>query len=196
MPVEVITEAYQAGHKIFGENKVQELVFKHPLLPEDIEWHFIGHLQSNKVKAVAPLVKLIHSVDSEKLLRLIDAEGNRLGRSIDCLLQIRIAHEETKFGMHADEATQLCRAYLDRQYHHVRIRGLMGMATFTNDMQIIRDEFAFLADYYHELKQTIFPHDHAFAELSIGMSGDFEIAIRAGATIIRIGSLIFGERNH
>ena len=195
MTIEKIREAYQSGHKLFGENKVQELLAKYPLLPGDIEWHFVGHLQTNKVKLIVPVVKMIHSVDSENLLQLIDKEGKNLGRSVECLLQIRIAREESKFGLKPDSAGQLIDAYRNKEFKNIVLKGLMGMATFTNDLQLIKEEFEFLAGFFHELKNTVFQHDAAFCELSMGMSGDYLIAIKAGATMVRIGSLIFGDRN-
>ena len=191
-----VMEAYRAGQRLFGENKVQELLKKQPLLPADVEWHFIGHLQTNKVKLVVPLVRLIHSVDSEKLLWHIDKEGQRLGKRISCLLQVKIAREESKYGMEKNDATQLLNTYLHHKFSFVEIRGLMGMATLTKDQEQISKEFAFLAACYHELKQGLFAQNEAFQEISMGMSGDYRIALENGSTMVRIGSLIFGERIH
>lgn len=196
MGVERIMEAYQAGQRIFGENKVQELLEKQPLLPDDVEWHFIGHLQTNKVKLVVPLVKLIHAVDSEKLLQHIDREGQRIGRKIECLLQVKIAREESKFGLRREDATRLLKAYLQDEFRFVTIRGLMGMATFTSDTEQVGKEFAFLSAFYRELKDGLFAHDDGFREVSMGMSGDYDIAVKNGSTMVRIGSLIFGERTY
>jgi pyridoxal phosphate enzyme (YggS family) len=196
MPVELINEAYQAGQRVFGENKVQELVQKQPLLPSDIEWHLIGHLQTNKVKNVVPFVKMIHSVDSLKLLSQINTEAGKIDRTIDCLLQLRIAKEETKFGMSFDEAKELLNSDEFRNLSHVSINGLMGIATFTDDANLIKYEFAQLMEYFREIKKSWFSDAEAFKEISMGMSGDYKLAIEAGSTIVRIGSLIFGERNY
>ena len=195
-PVEDIREAYESGHKIFGENKVQELVDKHQELPQDIEWHMIGHLQSNKVKYIAPFVSLIHGVDKAKLLKVINKEGGKNNRVLDVLLQFHIAREETKFGFDHQEARELLASEAFRQYEYVRIRGVMGMATFTHDNEQIRSEFKELAHIFRNLKQEFFPDDPAFHEISMGMSNDYQIAIEEGATMVRIGSLIFGERNY
>jgi pyridoxal phosphate enzyme (YggS family) len=195
-PEAVILRAYHAGHKIFGENKVQELVAKHQNLPEDIEWHMIGHLQTNKVKYIAPFVHLIHSVDSIRLLNTIDREAAKINRIIDCLLQLKIAEEETKFGMSYDDIlTLLCSADF-KGCSNVRVTGLMGMATFTGDESRIEKEFEYLADSFRQIKDSFFKEKTYFCELSMGMSDDYKIAIKAGATIVRIGSLIFGEREY
>ncbi|HJZ41342.1 MAG TPA: YggS family pyridoxal phosphate-dependent enzyme [Bacteroidales bacterium] len=194
MPAEIIQEAYNAGHRAFGENKVQELTEKHPVLPADIEWHMIGHLQTNKVKYIVPFISLIHSIDSLKLLFEINKEAGKLNRRIDCLLQIRIAGEETKFGMSMADAVALLDSDEFKNLGSIRITGLMGMATFTDDRIRVRNEFSRLAACFKELKSKFFLHEPSFAELSMGMSGDYDIAIETGATILRIGSLIFGER--
>ena len=194
-PAEAVMEAYEAGQRLFGENKVQEMVAKQEVLPKDIEWHFIGHLQTNKVKYIAPFVTMIHSIDSLHLLTEVNRQAEKVGRVINVLLQIHIAHEETKFGMSFDE----CRALLNegtwKQLNHVRICGLMGMATFTDDMGQVDREFAGLQAFFEELKGNWFADDTAFKELSMGMTDDYPIAIRHGSTFVRIGTLIFGERN-
>lgn len=195
-PAEAVMEAYEAGQRLFGENKVQEMVAKQEVLPKDIEWHFIGHLQTNKVKYIAPFVAMIHSIDSLHLLTEVNRQAEKVGRVINVLLQIHIAHEETKFGMTFDE----CRALLNegtwKQLNHVRICGLMGMATFTDDMGQVEREFTGLQAFFEELKGNWFADDTAFKELSMGMTDDYPIAIRHGSTFVRIGTLIFGERNY
>ena len=195
-PAESIREAYQAGQRIFGESKAQELQAKHEALPGDIEWHFIGHLQTNKVKYIAPYVTLIHSIDSPHLLAEVDRQAAKAGRTVDCLLQVHIAREETKFGFTPDE----CRQYLASgqwgQLEHVRLCGLMGMATNTDDMQQVRREFDGLAALFREVKAAWFPQAPWFKELSMGMSHDYHEAIAAGSTLVRVGSHIFGERNY
>lgn len=195
-PNEDLTEAYEAGQRVFGESKVQEMTAKHEALPKDIEWHFIGHLQTNKVKYMAPYVAMIHGIDSYRLLEEVDRQAAKAGRTIDCLLQIHIAHEETKFGFSPDE----CRAMLAegqwRGLKHVRLCGLMGMATNTDDEAEIGREFAALKQLFDELKQTCFATDEAFKELSMGMTHDYHLAIEHGSTLVRIGTKIFGERNY
>jgi pyridoxal phosphate enzyme (YggS family) len=196
MPVELINEAYEAGQRVFGENKVQEIIVKQPQLPKDIEWHLIGHLQTNKVKYVVPFVKMIHSVDSLKLLSEINSEAAKINRTIDCLLQLRIAKEETKFGMSFDDAKELLDSDEFRSFTHVSVIGLMGIATFTDDTSLIKTEFAQMMDSFREIKKSWFSEVEAFKEISMGMSGDYNLAIEAGSTMVRIGSLIFGERNY
>ena len=196
MPAERIIEAYDAGQRIFGENRVQELLAKQPVLPSDIEWDFIGHLQTNKVKYVVPVVSLIHSADSSKLVRVISDEAVKAGKDINVLLQVRIALEETKFGMSAEEAQVIARDCIDGKFGNVIIRGLMGMATLTGDEEEIRKEFSFLSTLYREMKQDFFSLDQRFNTLSMGMSDDFRIAIEEGSTMIRIGSYIFGHRGN
>ena len=195
-PAEAILQAYQAGQRIFGESKAQELQAKHEALPGDIEWHFIGHLQTNKVKYIAPYVALIHSIDSPHLLAEVDRQAAKAGRTVDCLLQVHIAREETKFGFSPDE----CRQYLTsgewQALQHVRLCGLMGMATNTDDMQQVRREFDGLAVLFREVKAAWFPQAPWFKELSMGMSHDYHEAIAAGSTLVRVGSHIFGERNY
>jgi PLP dependent protein len=189
-PVEVILEAYKASHKIFGENKVQEMISKQPILPADVEWHLIGHLQTNKVKFVAPFVKLIHSVDSMKLLKEINKEAKKNNRKIDCLLQIHIAREETKSGLSFEEAENILNSDELKNLSNVRILGLMGMATNTNDQQIIRSEFKSLNIFFERLKIK----NPEFKILSTGMSSDYKIAVEEGSTMVRVGSAIFGNR--
>lgn len=196
MPNIRIQEAYDAGHRAFGENRVQELIEKHESLPGDMEWHLIGHLQTNKVKYIVPFVQLIHSVDSLKLLSEINREASRIGRKIDCLLQMRIASEDTKFGLTWDEARRILSSSEYNDFQSIRITGLMGMATFTDNIGQVKGEFMLLARYFQEIKNEWFSGVTSFKELSMGMSGDFRLAIEAGSTMVRIGSLIFGERNH
>ena len=195
-PVSSLQQAYDAGQRIFGESHVQELVEKEALLPKDIEWHFIGHLQTNKVKYLAPFVSLIHAVDSLKLLREINRQAERCQRTIPCLLQIHIAQEETKFGLTPDELRQLLEAGEWRELTHVQIAGLMCMATNTDDEGQIDSEFALAAKILQEVKTAFFSDDAAFCELSMGMSGDYLIALRHGSTLVRVGSMIFGERDY
>ena len=190
-PVADILALYHEGQRIFGENYVQELVGKQPLLPADIAWHFIGHLQSNKVKYIAAFVSLIHGVDSKKILTEITKQGEKLNRVIDCLLQVHIAKEETKFGLDENELHELL-ATNYTNFTNVRIRGLMGMASFTEDMEKVRNEFRFLKSLFDKYTFTI--HDSPFTILSMGMSADYKIAIEEGSNMVRIGSLLFGKR--
>lgn len=193
-PVEMIEEAYHAGQRIFGENHVQEMTQKHELLPKDIEWHFIGHLQTNKVKYIAPFVSLIHSVDSFKLLKEINKQAEKSQRVISCLLQIHIAQEETKFGFSFDECRTMLQEEDWKTLTHVQLCGVMGMATFTDDVQEVRNEFRSLKKFFDEIKENYFSHNDAFHEISMGMTDDYPIAIEEGSTLIRIGTKIFGER--
>lgn len=193
-PNTAIQEAYQAGQRIFGENKVQELVSKQEALPKDIQWHLIGHLQTNKVKYIAPFVSLIHSVDSFKLLKEIDKEGKKSERIIPCLLQVHIASEESKFGLSEAELEELIKRDDLSKLQHIKIVGLMGMATFTNTNAIVQKEFSFLKNLFEKLKSTSLPFNMEMKELSMGMSGDYLLAIEEGSTMVRIGSTIFGER--
>ncbi|MGE5394642.1 MAG: YggS family pyridoxal phosphate-dependent enzyme [Candidatus Saccharibacteria bacterium] len=195
-PAEDILEAYQHGQKVFGENKVQEMVGKYEILPKDIEWHFIGHLQTNKIKYMASFVHLIHGVDSFKLLKSIDSEARKAGRIISCLLQFHIAEEETKFGLSKEEAFEMLNSEAFQSLTNVAICGVMGMATFTDNEQQIRKEFATLKSYFEILKKEYFAQNPAFKEISMGMSGDYLLAIEEGSTMVRIGSSIFGERNY
>lgn len=195
-PVEAIREAYHAGQLDFGENKAQELSEKHPLLPADIRWHFIGHMQTNKVKYIAPFVHLIHAVDGLKLLKEINKQAVKNNRTIFCLLQFHIARESTKFGMNEQEARQLLNSREFRDMKNIQIQGVMGMATLTDDMARVRKEFRQLRLYFEQLKKGFFAQSPEFREISMGMSHDYKIAIDEGATIIRIGTAIFGERNY
>jgi pyridoxal phosphate enzyme (YggS family) len=183
---ELIIEAYGAGQRIFGENKVQELVEKEESLPKDIEWHMIGHLQTNKVKYIAPFVSLIHAVDSKKLIKEINKRAKQNNRVIPCLLQVHIAQEESKFGLDKDSVIEI----LKTDFPNVSILGLMGMATFTDNKNQVRKEFKYLKDIYDELKES----QPNFSILSMGMSGDYSVAIEEGSNMVRIGSYIFGER--
>ncbi|HET6226202.1 MAG TPA: YggS family pyridoxal phosphate-dependent enzyme [Bacteroidia bacterium] len=192
-PVQKLEELYQAGHNVFGENKVQEMVEKYEALPKDIQWHLIGHLQTNKVKFIAPFVHLIHSVDSLKLLQEINKQAQKNNRVIDCLLQVYIAKEETKFGLDMSEVEQLLASGSINELKNIRIRGLMGMASNTSNTAQIAAEFKSLADFFHQHKTTA-TNNLKFEVLSMGMSSDYEIAIRNGSTLIRVGSLIFGNR--
>lgn len=195
-PVEDILKIYNLGHKIFGENKVQELLSKVTALPDDIEWHLVGHLQSNKVKFIAPFINMIQSVDSLKLLQVINSEGEKNSRIINCMLQIHIAEEETKYGLSENEALQILSSSEFKSFNNVRICGFMGMATFTDNTVQIRKEFRGLVDFFQKIKSEFYKNVDCFREISIGMSGDYELAIMEGATIIRIGNLIFGERHY
>ena len=186
-PVASLLEAHQAGQRDFGENKVQELVDKASVLPQNIRWHMIGHLQRNKVKYIAPFVSLIHSVDSFRLLNEIDKQGKKNDRVIDCLMQVRIAQEETKFGLTFENCNEILN---QNNYTHVRIRGLMGMASFTDNQIQIESEFKSLAQYYKQYQDQ-----YDWDTLSMGMSGDYPLALSCGSTMIRVGSRIFGSRN-
>lgn len=192
---ERILEIYRQGQRIFGENRAQEMLEKHAALPADIEWHLIGHLQTNKVKYIAPFVRMIHSVDSLKLLQEIDKQALKNNRVIDCLLQFHIAREETKFGLDEAEARELLSGDIFKQLKNVRLCGVMGMATFTDDAAQVRSEFRRLKMIFDNLKNEFFPDDPHFREISMGMSGDWRIAVEEGSTMVRVGSLIFGERS-
>lgn len=193
-PLELLKEAYAAGQRHFGENRVQELEEKYNALPKDICWHMIGHLQSKKVKTIAPFVYLIHGVDSLKLLAEINKQALKNNRTIDCLLQFHIAQEETKFGFDLEEALEMLGSDEFAALKNVRLVGIMGMATFTDDKDQIRTEFKNLASYFEQLKSTHFYNEPSFTEISMGMSGDYAIAIEEGSTMVRIGSAIFGGR--
>lgn len=195
-PVSDIMEAYQVDLKRFGENKVQEMVEKHDQLPTDIEWHMIGHLQRNKVKYIVPFVHMIHSVDSFRLLEEINKQALKIGRVIPCLLQMHIAEEETKFGFSEEELKELLNSGKLDEMNNVLIRGLMGMATFTDDEQQIRKEFLGLKKIFEELKSMRTAKNIVIEELSMGMSSDYMIAMEEGSTMIRVGSAIFGERDY
>lgn len=192
-PVELIKEAYDAGQRDFGENYIQELTEKHTQLPEDIRWHAIGHLQSNKVKYIAPFVHLIHAVDSLKLLEEINKQAQKNSRVINCLLQIHIAKEETKFGFNFEECQAMLTADIFKKLKHVHVTGLMGMATNTEDLGQIRSEFHSLKSMFDKLSADMVP---SFNTLSMGMSSDYKTAIEEGSTLVRIGSSIFGERDY
>jgi PLP dependent protein len=193
-PVEVLKEAYEGGQRLFGENKVQEMTAKYEELPKDIEWHLIGHLQSNKVKYMAPFVSLIHSIDSLKLLEEVNKQALKNNRVIDCLLQVFIAQEETKFGLDYEEAEGLLNSSGLKNMQNIRITGLMGMATFTENKGQIRSEFKELKQFFEQVKTNIQQPNVDFRELSMGMSGDWQIAWEEGSTLVRIGSAIFGSR--
>jgi hypothetical protein len=190
-PIELILEAYNAGHRDFGENYVQELVSKHTTLPADIRWHFIGHLQTNKVKYIIPFVYLIHGVDSKKLLVEINKQAGKINRIVNVLLQVYIAKEETKFGLNEQEVSDIINEYLQKKYVNIQIVGFMGMASNTNNVEQIKKEFGYLAKLFNGYKEQI----NNFTILSIGMSNDYLLAIEAGSNMVRIGSAIFGERN-
>lgn len=190
-PVEDILELYNLGQRDFGENYVQELVAKYEQLPKDIRWHFIGHLQSNKVKQIAPFVSLIHSVDSEKLLKEINKEGNKNNRIIDCLLEVYIAKEESKFGLNEEELQALItRISNPDSFKNISVKGLMGMASFTDDKEVVRKEFRHLKSLFDKLQTT----NYKLQTISMGMSADYELAIEEGSNMVRIGSLLFGKR--
>lgn len=193
-PVEIIMEAYEAGQRDFGENKVQELREKEPVLPKDIRWHMIGHLQSNKVKYIASYVHLIHAVDSLKLLKEINKQAFKNKRTINCLLQVHIAEEDTKFGFDGQEIKSMLLSEDFRNLENIKIIGLMGMATYTDDEQQIRREFKSLKNLYDVLSLEIQATNIEMKELSIGMSGDYHLALEEGTTMIRVGSKIFGPR--
>lgn len=190
-PISDIEEAYQAGQRDFGENKIQEMVDKWDLLPKDIQWHMIGHVQTNKVKYMASFVYLIHAIDSLKLLKEINKQAQKHERVINCLLQIKIAEEESKFGLSQEDALEILKSNEFSTLKNIKVKGLMGMATFTEDEKQLVSEFSTLKTFYNTYKQTF-----GFSELSMGMSGDYPIAINQESTMIRVGSAIFGERNH
>jgi len=192
--VEDILEAYKAGQRIFGENRAQELTEKHPRLPDDIEWHMVGHLQTNKVKYLAGFVHMVQSIDSLKLLLTLEREALKANRIISCLLQIRIAREETKFGFTREEVLEIAASPEVRSLNNVRITGVMGMATFTEDEDQVRSEFRHLNETFKDLKEKCFSNSPEFKEISMGMSGDYQMAIEEGSTMIRLGTIIFGAR--
>ena len=195
-PENAILEAYNCGERIFGESRVQELLAKQTKLPADIQWHFIGHLQSNKIKLILPTVSLIHGVDSFNLLKEINSRALKAGRVVSCLLQVHIAREETKFGFSMEEIRQMLSGNEFGSLENVQINGLMGMATLTDDKEQIRAEFRTLKQLYDELKREYFQNNENFCELSMGMSDDYQIAIDEGSTMVRIGSSIFGMREY
>ena len=193
-PNEAIEEAYKVGQRIFGESREQELSTKYETLPKDIEWHFIGHLQTNKVKYIAQYIAMIHAVDSYKLLAEIDKQAAKYNRVIPCLLEIHIAQEESKYGFTFDTCRQMLEEGGWKQLKHVCIAGVMGMGTNTDDEKEVEKEFRSLADFFKSLKQDYFSQTDSFKEISMGMSHDYQIAIKCGTTLVRVGSKIFGER--
>jgi PLP dependent protein len=194
-PVSDIESLYESGQRDFGENYVQELTEKQPLLPDDIRWHFIGHLQSNKVKYIAPFVYMVHGVESLKLLREINKQGTRFSRKIRCLLQLHVAAEETKFGLDEIELNELLKQVSETdEMEFIQICGVMAMASFTEDREQIRSEFKTVKRIFDDVKEKFFYHDDEFSQISMGMSSDYNIALEEGSTMIRVGSLIFGER--
>lgn len=193
-PNEAIEEAYATGQRIFGESKVQEMTGKYESLPKDIEWHFIGHLQTNKIKYMAPFVSMIHGIDSYKLLAEVNKQAAKAERTIDCLLQLHIAQEETKFGFSFDECREMLTAGEWKSLANIRICGLMGMATNTDSEEQIIREFRSLHNFFEEVKKEFFAGQPFFRELSMGMSDDYPLAIAEGSTLVRVGSKIFGER--
>lgn len=195
-PNEAILAAYEAGQRIFGENKVQDLTKKYEELPKDIEWHFIGHPQTNKVKYIAPFIHLIHGVDSMKLLKTINKEGAKNQRVVNVLLQFHIAEESTKFGLDLEEAIQILDTEEFKGFGNVEVVGVMGMATYTDDVEQIRNEFRVLNNIFNTLKKGYFSDSKSFNEISMGMSEDYPIAIEEGSTLIRVGSKLFGARNY
>ena len=195
-PVEDLQEAYDAGQRLFGENKALEMRDKHAVLPEDIEWHFIGHLQTNKVKYIAAYVRMIHSIDSLTVLEAVEKEARKHDRVIDCLLQFHIATEETKFGLDMEEAHELLESAEYAAMEHVRIVGVMGMATNTQDRDLVRREFRTLREYKEQLAEQYFKGKDYFKEISMGMSHDYDIAMEEGSTMVRVGSSIFGARDY
>lgn len=195
-PVEALREAYDAGQRVFGESRAQELSVKYKQMPSDVEWHFIGHLQTNKVRQIIPCVSMIHSVDSVKLLNCIDTEAHKAGRMVDVLLQLHVAQEATKSGMTPDECIELADAGSFSGLKNVRVRGVMGMATFTDDLDQVRSEFQAIHRTFLRLKEGCFAGDGNFSEISMGMSDDYQIAIEEGSTLVRIGTSIFGSRQY
>lgn len=195
-PVSDLQEAYDAGQRIFGENKALEMRDKHQVLPADIQWHFIGHLQTNKIKYIAPFVTLIHAIDSLSLLEAVNKEAAKNNRVIDCLLQFHIAQEETKFGLDMNEARAMLESESFKNLNNINICGVMGMATFTDNAAQVRDEFKNLKNIFETLKENYFKENDSFKEISMGMSDDYPIAIEEGATMVRVGSKIFGARNY
>lgn len=195
-PEEDIQMLYNEGQRVFGENKAQEMKTKHEHLPADIQWHFIGHLQTNKIKYIVPFVTLIHSIDSFDLLKEVDKLAAKNGRVIDCLLQFHIATEETKFGFSINECEEMLQNAEFQQLKNVNVCGVMGMATFTDDQNQVRNEFKTLKNYFNLLKEKYFAAKNDFKEISMGMSEDYPVAIEEGSTLIRVGSAIFGARNY
>lgn len=195
-PYTEVKELYDAGQRIFGESRMQEISSKHTLLPSDIEWHFIGHLQRNKVKDIIPYIHTIHSVDSERLLEEINVQSAKQQKKVKCLLQLHIAKEDSKYGFDFDECRKLLASKNWKSNEYTYIGGVMGMATFTDDTDLVRREFKKLKLFFNELKETFFVGDDRFKDISMGMSGDYQIAIEEGSTMIRIGTSLFGEREY
>lgn len=195
-PKEALQEAYEAGQRIFGESKVQEMTDKYEALPKDIQWHFIGHLQTNKIKYMASYVAMIHGIDSYRLLEEVNKHAAKAGRIIPCLLQIHIAQEETKFGFSFDECREMLQKGEWKQLNNVQVAGLMGMATNTDNSQQIANEFHSLHSFFQEVKDIYFKDNEQFKEISMGMTHDYHLAIKQGSTLVRIGTKIFGERNY
>ncbi len=191
-----IMQVYNAGHLVFGESKAQELIPKYEALPKDIRWHMVGHLQSNKVKYIAPFIELIHSIDSQKLLKVVNKEAGKNARTIQCLLQIDIAEEESKYGLKFEEACEMLESESFRSMENVEICGLMGMATFTENTDQVKSEFRQLRQYFDTIREKYFAGKPSFKEISMGMSGDYGLAVEEGSTMVRIGSAIFGERDN
>ena len=195
-PVEDLQEAYDAGQRVFGENHALEMRDKHEVLPKDIDWHFIGHLQTNKIKYIISYVKLIHSIDTFNLMQAVNKEAVKHNVVVDCLLQFHIAEEETKFGLNMEEAEEMLNSDIFKAMKNVRICGVMGMATNTDNMAQVRKEFKHLKEIFNALKSKYFADCEWFKEISMGMSHDYQIAIEEGSTMVRVGSKIFGERNY
>jgi len=192
-PVETIIEAYDGGQRVFGENKAQDLIAKQALMPADIQWHFIGHLQTNKVKYMVPFIEMIESVDSLKLLKEINKQAAKIDRKVNCLLQFHIASEDTKFGLDMAKAEEILESEVFASMKHIIICGVMGMATYTDDEAVLREEFGRLKTYFTKIKAKYFSDHQSFTEISMGMSGDYQIAIEEGSTNIRVGTLIFSS---
>lgn len=192
-PIEEIQKLYDKGQRIFGENKVQEILIKAPQLPPDIRWHMIGHLQKNKVKQLLPVVNMIQSIDGLELLKVVNNEASKLSKTIDVLLEVKIATEESKYGLSKEEVFQIAESYLNDGFENIRICGLMGMASFSDDAYLVKNEFIELKNLFEDLK-IIFNNRPEFSILSMGMSGDYQLAIEAGSNMVRIGSLLFGHR--
>lgn len=195
-PTEDILEAYQAGQRVFGENKAQEMKEKYALLPKDIQWHMIGHLQENKVKYIVPFVSMIHSVDSLKILLAINKRALLCNRVVDCLFEMDISHEESKFGLSMEELVSILSSEEYKQMENIRICGLMGIGSITEDKEQTRKEFRTLKEMFLEIKQKFFSNSEYFSQISMGMSSDYDLAIQEGSTMVRIGSSIFGARNY
>lgn len=194
-PAENIQDIYDLGHRDFGENRVQEMTEKFETLPKDIKWHQIGHLQTNKVKYIVPFVHMIHSVDSKKVLKEINKQAKKIDRKINCLLQFHIAEEDSKYGLTIEEAREILQSNFYSGAEHINICGVMGMATFTDDENKINTEFSKLHSIFDTLKSEFFTEKEGFKEISMGMSGDYRLAIKQGSTMVRVGSAIFGSRN-